>query len=175
MSPAQYAQHRGVSKVAVQKAIATGRIPATRKGRRILIDPELADRAWAQNTDTSKPRNSVTGRPKVVANGHAAPPPAGTQAAENLKLTGIKAQMAALELDRRSGRLVDAEAADARFFELCRGFRDKLFALADRLGPEMAPITNARACTLRLREEFKKLAQELAGIESEDQGARTGS
>lgn len=137
-------------------------------GGRKLVDPTIADVAWAENTDPGKPK----GR-SAKSNG-AAPPPQGTQAAEVLKLTGIKARMAQLELERRSGLLVDAEAAKARYFELARDARDKLLGLADRLGPAMAPITDARACTLRLREEFTKLAMSIAG-EMDEEGKRAGT
>ena len=42
-----YARHRGVSHVAVKKAIDTGRITALPDG---TIDPDTADAQWAQNT-----------------------------------------------------------------------------------------------------------------------------
>jgi hypothetical protein len=45
-----YARHRGVSHKAVQKALARGRI-ATTLGK---IDPVIADRAWAENSDWTK-------------------------------------------------------------------------------------------------------------------------
>jgi hypothetical protein len=47
LTQAQYARRRGVSRVAVFKALASGRITATPgpPGER-LIDPELADRQW---------------------------------------------------------------------------------------------------------------------------------
>lgn len=42
-----YARHRGVSHVAVKKAIDTGRITPLPDG---TIDPDTADAQWAQNT-----------------------------------------------------------------------------------------------------------------------------
>ena len=42
-----YARHRGVSHVAVKKAIDTGRITQGADG---TIDPDRADREWEQNT-----------------------------------------------------------------------------------------------------------------------------
>jgi hypothetical protein len=62
MSQREYARHRGVSHVAVAKAIKTGRIvEAVKSGK---IDWELADKLWLRNTDQSKPRNSISGDPK---------------------------------------------------------------------------------------------------------------
>lgn len=49
-----YARHRGVSHVAVKKAIDTGRITALPDG---TIDPDTADVQWAQNT--LQPRRAV--------------------------------------------------------------------------------------------------------------------
>jgi hypothetical protein len=47
MSRREYADHRGVTHMAVNKAINAGRIPLTADG---TIDPEVADRAWKANT-----------------------------------------------------------------------------------------------------------------------------
>ena len=150
------------------KAIADGRIPTTGPRGRQRIDPVIADVAWDQNTDPGKPKG-----PRSKANGSASPA-ADTQAAEHLMLTRVKRQRQQLEFDRDAGRLIDAADAYARYFELARDARDKLLGLADRLGPAMAPITDARACTLRLREEFQKLAASIAGDELEE-GKRAGS
>ena len=53
-----YARHRGVSHVAVKKAIDTGRITPLPDG---TIDPDTADAQWAQNT--LQPRKAAA--PKV--------------------------------------------------------------------------------------------------------------
>ena len=57
-----YARRRGVSHTAVRKALATGRITTAPDGG---IDPDVADRQWTDSTDQSKPRNSVTGVPRM--------------------------------------------------------------------------------------------------------------
>ena len=54
-----YARHRGVSHVAVKKAIDTGRITPLPDG---TIDPVAADAQWAANTTPT--RRSVTAEPK---------------------------------------------------------------------------------------------------------------
>ena len=60
ISQREYARRRGISNVSVHEAIKAGRI-STVDGK---IDPDLADREWRENTDQSKPRNRITGRPK---------------------------------------------------------------------------------------------------------------
>lgn len=54
MGVREYGRHRGVSHVAVVKAIAAGRISATGTGRERRIDSEQADREWDANTDASR-------------------------------------------------------------------------------------------------------------------------
>jgi hypothetical protein len=62
LSQRAYAKHRGVSHTAVQKAVRYGRI-TTIDGK---LDPDVADREWRENVDLTKPRNSVSGTPKLV-------------------------------------------------------------------------------------------------------------
>ncbi|MDP3403598.1 MAG: hypothetical protein Q8S03_02840, partial [Brevundimonas sp.] len=56
-----YAARRGVSHTAVQKAVRTGRVTTLADGS---IDPAVADRQWASNTDETKSSNSVSGSPR---------------------------------------------------------------------------------------------------------------
>ncbi|MCI0600043.1 MAG: hypothetical protein L0Y60_11095 [Beijerinckiaceae bacterium] len=51
-----YAKSRGVSHVAVLKAIKAGRIPAEADG---TIDPVKADAAWERSTDPGKAKGKV--------------------------------------------------------------------------------------------------------------------
>lgn len=54
MGVREYGRHRGVSHVAVIKAIEAGRITATGSGRDRKIDSDQADRDWVTNTDASR-------------------------------------------------------------------------------------------------------------------------
>lgn len=61
LSLRKYAEHRGVSLAAVQKAVATGRILVAKEeqqGSKTLkfIDPVVADRMWNQRTDQTQQR-----------------------------------------------------------------------------------------------------------------------
>lgn len=60
ISQREYARRRGISNVSVHRAVTSGRI-STVGGK---IDPVQADREWRENTDQSKPRNRITGRPQ---------------------------------------------------------------------------------------------------------------
>jgi len=60
ISQREFARRLGVSPQAVTCAIKAGRI-STVKGK---IDPAVATKEWAANTDQSKPRNRLTGNPR---------------------------------------------------------------------------------------------------------------
>jgi hypothetical protein len=59
-----YAKRRGVSVEAVSKAVETGRISTVPGKSKIgrLIDPAVADREWAENTDPMMQRGAQAGR-----------------------------------------------------------------------------------------------------------------
>lgn len=90
MSLRAYARHRGDALSAVQKAIATKRIPdeAVRRNEKdhcVAIDQELADRQWALNTDPAEalkngknPSALLTSAPPAASNTS----PAGTSERE---------------------------------------------------------------------------------------------
>lgn len=140
LSRRAYARHRGVSDMAVRKAIASGRIAVEDDG---TIDPEKADRAWGSSSDPAQVR--------PVAK---APPPRGTPrpvpmaaveaVRETLRESGeptpaagnmtfvqartanevIKAQERRIRLGKLKGDLVDRSRAVATVFALARRERD---------------------------------------------------
>lgn len=62
-----YADSRGISHTAVQKAIKSGRLvkclTKSASGAVKIADANLADKEWAANTDQSKPLNVISGEP----------------------------------------------------------------------------------------------------------------
>ena len=126
-----YARHRGVSHVAVKKAIDTGRITAQPDG---TIDPDAADAQWAQNT--LQPRKAAA--PKVssakarVLPEREAPEPStpalstgGTSLLQARTVNEVlKAKLNNLELAHRKKELVDRAQAVAHVFRLARIERD---------------------------------------------------
>ena len=130
-----YARHRGVSHVAVMRAIKAGRVPVEADGS---IDPVKADSAWQRSTDPAKTRAKA---------GSAEPLRPVADAAlgsvrETLKEQGLpagsnvtfvqartaheiaKAHLARLRLQRMKGELVDRARATALIFRLAREERD---------------------------------------------------
>jgi len=131
-----YARHRGVSHVAVQKAIKAGRIPVEPDG---TVDPAKADAAWERTTEPgrSKPKPRKLKPVADVALG---------SVRETLKEQGLpvggpegggvtfvqartaheiaKAHLARLRLQRMKGEMVDRARATALVFRLAREERD---------------------------------------------------
>lgn len=149
-----YARHRGVSHVAVHKALKAGRISAEPDG---TIDPDKADAAWERASDPARHKGPAR---KPAAEKPAASPPPSTdklrpvpEAAvgsvrDTLKEQGLpapasfdkgsgvtfvqartaheiaKAHLARLRLQERKGELVDRARAAALVFRLAREERD---------------------------------------------------
>lgn len=155
-----YARHRGVSHVAVKKAIDGGRITQEADG---TIDPERADREWEQNT--ASPHKS-SAAPKTVAAAQATPRPVTREPAEPmapaLSAGGtsllqartvnevVKAQTNKVRLARLKGDLVDRSQAIAHVFRLARTERDAWLNWPARISAQMAAKLEVDAHTLHV-------------------------
>lgn len=151
-----YARHRGVSHVAVKKAIDTGRITPLPDG---TIDPVAADAQWAANTTPT--RRSVAAEPsevpqapaaareipqasvKVVREAAEPPTPAlstgGTSLLQARTVNEVvKAQTNKVRLARLKGELVDRSQAVAHVFKLARAERDAWLNWPARISAQMA-------------------------------------
>jgi hypothetical protein len=151
-----YARHRGVSHVAVKKAIDTGRISQLPDG---TIDPVVADAQWVANT--TPPRRSVTAEaretPQVSAATREIPqtsakmardtpePPTSALSSGGTSLLQartvnevVKAQTNKVRLARLKGELVDRSQAVAHVFKLARAERDAWLNWPARISSQMA-------------------------------------
>jgi hypothetical protein len=151
-----YARHRGVSHVAVMKAIEAGRISKDDDG---TINQERADREWNQNTvapskHLAKDKQET---PKQVAR-EISPEPAST----NLSANGtsllqartvnevVKAQTNKVRLARLKGDLVDRSQAIAHVFRLARTERDAWLNWPARVSAQMAAKLDVDAHALHV-------------------------
>ena len=153
-----YARHRGVSHVAVKKAIDTGRITPLPDG---TIDPVVADAQWAANTTpTRRSVADVTSdktTPQVSAPAREAPqafarPPRETAESPTPALSSggtsllqartvnevVKAQTNKVRLAQPKGELVDRAQAVAHVFKLARAERDAWLNWPARISAQMA-------------------------------------
>jgi hypothetical protein len=142
-----YARHRGVSHVAVKKAIDTGRISQGTDG---TIDPARADQEWEQNTAsprkpaaTSKAVASASPRPTAREPAPEHPTPVlstgGTSLLQARTVNEVvKAQTNKVRLARLKGDLVDRSQAIAHVFRLARSERDAWLNWPARISAQMA-------------------------------------
>ncbi len=164
-----YARHRGVSHVAVKKAIDTGRITALPDG---TIDPDAADAQWAQNTlqprraaapekvSTTKARpatatETATGEAtpqRDAADASTAPMSAGGTSLLQARTVNevLKAKLNNLELAHRKKELVDRAQAVAHVFKLARIERDAWLNWPARISGQMASALGVDAHTMHV-------------------------
>ena len=146
----EYARRRGVSDMAVRKAIKQGRIEKEADG---TIDPIQADKAWVSNTlrpqlksvSANKPNTTVTQESKQSMS------KSGNTYIE-AKTTNeiIKAKTNKLRFKQLSGELIDKEKACQQVFQLARGMRDAWEAWPARISSQMAAELNVDAHTLQI-------------------------
>jgi hypothetical protein len=139
-----YAKVRGVSHVAVLKAMKAGRIPIEPDG---AIDPGKTDAAWERSTDPGRTKSRTKAKPCPETLKPVAEAAVGS-VRETLKEQGLpaggpfdkgsgvtfvqartaheiaKAHLARLRLQRMKGELVDRARATALVFRLAREERD---------------------------------------------------
>jgi hypothetical protein len=148
-----YARHRGVSHVAVKKAIDTGRITPLPDG---TIEPDAADAQWAQNTlqprktAAAAPAQAAKARAKPVASARPAPRETPDTAGAPLSTGGtsllqartvnevLKAKLKQVELAEKKEELVDRAKAVAHVFKLARTERDAWLNWPARISAQMA-------------------------------------
>jgi len=139
-----YGKHRGVSHVAVKKAIDTGRITLGADG---LIDPDRADQEWAQNTIQPKrtpkrpvPLSAMKAAQDAIAEQTPAGMPGKGMTLLHAKTANevVKAQMGKVRLARMKGDLVDRSQAIAHVFAMARAERDALLNWPAQIAAEFA-------------------------------------
>jgi len=174
VSQREYARRRGVSHSSVQRAVKSGRI-STVDGK---IDPTLADREWGENTDHSKPRGRIAGRPKrkrpkgapselmdfgEVGSSHDGKGSATRYAKARAAREVYQAQLAKLQLDRQRETLVRADEVRIAAFNAARAARDQLIGLPDRLSVILAAIQDADEVRRILEEEIERICLMISG------------
>jgi hypothetical protein len=175
LSRRAYAKHRGVSEMAVRKAISAGRISVEPDD---TIDPVKADAQWARNTGA---RSGAILKP--------IPASAAEAVAETLRESGepqmsqgqmtyasartaneiVKAQERRVRLQKLRGELVDRSKATTAVFALARKERDAWLQWPSRCSALMAAELQADPHKMQqvLEAYVRQHLAELAGVELE--------
>lgn len=197
VSGREYGRRRDVAHTSVQYAISSGRLKkaVVVVGGKKLIDPVIADREWKRNTDQSKPRNSVTGKPRAKRKKGEPPTPMDLDRARGKKAAAASggggngkdqtngaddsysewrarrektlAALAVLDLEERQGLLVRASDVRCAAFECARKTRDQLLAMPDRVSALLASVGKPQEVRAILDEEIEKICKEISGADAE--------
>jgi hypothetical protein len=159
----EYAKRRGIHERSVRRYLADGFIPTAaqiREGRLLFIDQEMADQALSKHATTRK---------------ELLPPSKKIQAVEKAGTAGLsfqdartltqryKAALLRLELDEKTGRLMDVEQVKISAFNKAKAVRDTLLNIPDRISPilaaEVDPVRVSEILILELKTALEDLSQ----------------
>jgi hypothetical protein len=164
MNMSQYARHRGVTPRTIRKAIDKKKIPYKKKGKKILIDPDVADRAWEKNGE--KPRHpsgqAEPGTRPVMPRDH------GDFEDEdyhdynqaNTAYKAYQAKLHKLKFEQECADLVPRAEIDKAAFDCSRITRDNMLAIAARTYQELAAESNPHEVYRKLTEEITKALED---------------
>lgn len=166
MTQAQYARHRGCSKVAVGKAVKAQRISLVNG----LIDPAVADIQWKAN---SRARVSPTGPPEqpsllqAIAQmpGADAPTTDGYTQSRNRR-EAAEAEMAELKLAEQQGLLIRVDAVKAALAAAFTSTRDNLLQIPSRLSAILAAETDAAKVHELLQAELYRALEGMSAVQN---------
>lgn len=168
MSLTAYGQRRGVSAVAVSKAIKTGRLAASvvrdEHGAPKIADPDLADQEWEANSRQAAPAPLANVPDLAESN-------AMLMAAKARRECAL-ADLAELELGERRGELVSTEDARSEVRDRYAIVRTRMLGVPSRvaqlrpdLAAEVVPVLEKlirEALEELADEDSKELAHDLA-------------
>ena len=168
-SQREYAKHRGVSHVAVGKAVKSGRIALDPDGK---INFAKADLAWDQNTNPAKqarPRQETTPspipkgpekKPQETSTDPIPEPPMSMMQAQTLKAI-YSAKREELKFEEEAGKKIDAEDVKAKAFARARRARDMILSAPARIAPLLVGM-DILGITLTLEDEFRRVVEEIS-------------
>lgn len=165
LSITAYARHRGVSHVAVLKAIKAGRIEKEADG---TIDPSKADAAWERNTNQAQKRKAKKPSDPPRPDDGEAPvgPPIINSGPNFAQSRAIKeaynARLAKLSYEEKSGALVRTDSVKVAWFNTLRVLRDRTLNLPDRLAPILAAETDPKTVRDMLEDELRTILNDAA-------------
>lgn len=157
----------GTTLRAVQKALETNRITSVldEKGRQ-KIDPEVADIQWGRNTDPDQSARANPGKEPGQTGGEKA---SGGKNEDGNRYWEAKTSReevelarARLALEKDAGHLVDKDGVHRAGADAGRQLRDMMLALPARVAAELAVMTDARSIEVRIREELRKVLDQLS-------------
>ena len=167
MQVTQYAQHRGVQLRAVQFALERGRIHRNAEG---LIDSDLADREWEENTNAAQARPGRKPRKdpaeSLMRGGNVAgqEPTVGLTSFNSARTIKeiYDAKLKKLEHDERAGKLLPKRDVEVTAFNRARILRDAILNVPARLAARLAAEPDQIACHNILEQDLRAVLDEFS-------------
>ena len=177
MTQAQYAEHRGCSRVAVHKAVKENRISLI-DGK---IDANVADIQWAANTRARAPSSppaaaAPSGRPGGGSKPSSSAADPGDPGQVDVLDTpedywvsrgrreAAEAELAELKLAEQRGNLIQVKAVEVVLSNALAGMREHLLQVSSRLAPLLANESDNFKVQTLLDTEINQALQQLAGV-----------
>jgi hypothetical protein len=162
---ADYAKRRGITERSLRRHLADGTIPEgaiVKKGRFLFIDQSKADDYLLKNITTRKQiLQNATEEQKEQIVEKVGTADMSFHDARTLAQR-YKAALLKLELDERTGCLVDAEQVRMAAFNLARTVRDAILNIPDRIAPILAAERDEGRVAEILTQELRSALEELA-------------
>lgn len=175
MTQAQYARHRGCSKVAVGKAVKANRISLV-NGQ---IDATVADIQWEANTRARVSRRAAPAQLSLdgASSSGASTDPAASGSTDQsvdscngdgytamrARREAADAEMSELKLAEAQGSLIRIEAVKSALGSVFSTTRDALLQIPARLSPLLAAESDPATVQTMLYTELHQALQHLAG------------
>ena len=171
----EYAQHVGITRQSVEKAIVSGRIPGKAisyekiNGKTVtLIDRPVADTYWVRNANqaygTPAAREAVErikselGIPDIVAETDNYENISYPEAKRREKIA--KAEIARLEVLKLKGIMIDRDVTNKQLFESGQMVRDAIMAVPDRIIADIVSANGNQALIQKIITEALESALE---------------
>jgi len=170
LSVKDYALHRGITWRSVYRQINEKLIPKSalsREGKKILIDQTKADRALDRHAMTRRdlltddPPPDKTTEEKIKTARKAGTASLTFHEARTLAQR-FKAALLKLDVDERTGKLVEAEAVKKAAFDQARMVRDTLLNIPERIGAILAAESDQGKITGILTAEIRQALEGLS-------------
>lgn len=169
MTQAEYATHRGVSAVAVHKAVKAQRI-STIDGK---IDPTVADIQWQANTRPRAVRPPAAALLTACADTtptqqqhqqqqHPAGEPVDDYWVSRARREAAEAQIAEMKRGELEGTLIRTDALRQAWSKRIASTRDALLQIPARLAPVLAAESDMERVVTVLEDELRQALAELS-------------
>jgi len=166
LSMHRYAHRRGCAPSTVGRAVRLGRLKESvvKRGKRILIDPEIADQEWEKNTrmhiiDSLKEKTANEQRQEQRRED---PPVLLDYQEARAKKIRADAAASEIKLQKLRGDLIDVLDVARLWEEVLGSLRRRLEVIPDRLASELVAIDDPKEMRDRLRADIRAALQDAA-------------